>query len=65
DLDELVARRATARELRNAARAKGFRTLAEDGLRRVLDGSTSLEELARVVDLTERMSQGGPDWYAR
>jgi len=20
---------------------------------------------ARVVDLTERMSQGGPDWYAR
>lgn len=65
DLDELVARRATARELRNAARAKGFRTLAEDGLRRVLDGSTSLDELARVIDLTERMSQSGPDWYAR
>ncbi|WP_306477017.1 GspE/PulE family protein [Methyloversatilis sp.] len=65
DLDELVARRATARELRNAARAKGFRSLAEDGLRRVIDGSTSLDELARVVDLTERMAQSGPDWYAR
>jgi len=55
DIDELVARRATAREIRNAALTKGFRPLAEDGLRRVLDGSTSLEELARVVDLTERM----------
>ncbi|GAA5170205.1 GspE/PulE family protein [Viridibacterium curvum] len=55
DIDELIARRATMRELRNAARAKGFRTLAEDGVRRVLDGTTTLDELARVVDLTERM----------
>ena len=55
DLDELIARRTTAREIRNAAIAKGFRPLAEDGLRRVLDGSTSLEEIARVIDLTERM----------
>jgi type II secretory ATPase GspE/PulE/Tfp pilus assembly ATPase PilB-like protein len=55
DIDELIARRATMRELRNAARAKGFRTLAEDGARRVLDGTTTLDELARVVDLTERM----------
>jgi len=55
DLDELVARRATLREIRQAARAKGFRGLAEDGLRRVREGVTSLEEIARVVDLTERM----------
>ena len=55
DMDELVARRASQREIRNAARAKGFRSLAEDGVRRVHDGITSLEELARVVDLTERM----------
>ncbi len=55
DLDELVARRATQRDIRNVALAKGYRPLAEDGLRRVLDGSTSLEEVARVVDLTERM----------
>ncbi len=56
DLDELVARRATLRELRAAASAKGFRPLAEDGLRRVLDGTTSLDEVARVVDLTGRMA---------
>lgn len=55
DIDELIARRATHREVRNAARAKGFRTLAEDGVRRVIDGQTTLDELARVIDLTERM----------
>jgi type II secretory ATPase GspE/PulE/Tfp pilus assembly ATPase PilB-like protein len=37
------------------ALTKGFITLAEDGIRRVLDGSTSLEEVARVVDLTDKV----------
>ncbi len=55
ELDEMIARRVTARELLKAAVAKGFRTLADDGIRRVLDGSTSLDELVRVVDLTDRM----------
>ncbi len=55
DMDELIARRATAREMRKLARDMGFRALADDGLRRVLDGSTSIEELGRVVDLTDRM----------
>jgi general secretion pathway protein E/type IV pilus assembly protein PilB len=55
DLDDLIGRRASLRELRTMAMEKGFRPLAEDGLRRVRDGSTSLEEVARVVDLTERM----------
>ena len=54
-LDELVARRATARDIRNEATRQGFRPLADDGLLRVLNGVTSLEELARVVDLTDRM----------
>jgi len=55
ELDKLIARRATGRELQKAAVAKGFRTLADDGIRRVLDGSTALDELMRVVDLTDRM----------
>ena len=54
DMDELVARRATAKELRAAAVAKGFRTLAEEGLQRVIDGVTSLAEVSREVDLTGR-----------
>jgi general secretion pathway protein E/type IV pilus assembly protein PilB len=55
ELDEMMAHRATAREMLTAAMAKGFHTLADDGIRRVLDGSTSLDELMRVVDLTDRM----------
>jgi general secretion pathway protein E/type IV pilus assembly protein PilB len=55
EMDELLARRATARELLNAALAKGFRTLADDGVRRALEGATSLDEVSRVVDLTARL----------
>ncbi|MET3131380.1 type IV pilus assembly protein PilB [Oxalobacteraceae bacterium GrIS 1.11] len=55
-LDELVARRATSRELKNAAAAAGFHSLVDDGVRRVLEGVTTLEEVARVVDLTDRLS---------
>jgi len=54
DLDELLARRATAKEMRAAAIAKGFRPLAEEGLQRVIDGVTSLAEISRTVDLTGR-----------
>ena len=55
DLDDLIGRRAPLRDIRAMALSKGFRTLADDGLRRVLDGSTSIEEVGRVIDLTERM----------
>jgi type II secretory ATPase GspE/PulE/Tfp pilus assembly ATPase PilB-like protein len=55
DIDELIARRSTVREMRSSPSRQGFVTLADDGLRRVLDGSTSLEEVGRVVDLTDRM----------
>ena len=49
EIDELVARRATTREVRETALRRGFRSLADDGRRRVLDGSTSITELVRVV----------------
>ena len=56
DLDDLVAHRASIRELKQHALEKGFRPLAADGLRRVMQGVTALAEVARVVDLTDRMS---------
>ena len=56
DLDELVARRATAKELRAAALAKHFRPLAEEGVALMLNGTTSLAEVSRSVDLTGRFS---------
>ena len=55
DMDELIARRATGREIREAARKTGFRTLAEDAISRVIGGQTSLDEISRVVDLTDRV----------
>ncbi|MDO8789107.1 MAG: ATPase, T2SS/T4P/T4SS family [Sulfuritalea sp.] len=55
DLDDLISRRASQREIRTLAYDKGFRRLSEDGMRRVRDGSTSIEEIGRVIDLTERM----------
>ena len=54
DLDELVARHVTGKELRAAALAKDFRPLALEGLRRAIDGTTSLAEVARTIDLTGR-----------
>ncbi len=56
DLEELIARRCSTRELLNKALAGGFRPLADDACRRVLDGTTSLDEITRVVDLTYRLS---------
>jgi len=54
EMDELVARRATVRELRAAATANDFLPLAREGIQRVVDGTTSLAEMSRVVDLTGR-----------
>jgi type IV pilus assembly protein PilB len=55
DLDELIARNATLKELTSVARQKGFETLADVAIKRVLEGLTSLDEVSRVVDLTERL----------
>jgi type IV pilus assembly protein PilB len=55
EIDELIARRATAREIRECARRRGFRTLAEDAINRVLTGETDLDEISRIVDLTDRI----------
>ena len=55
DMDDLISHRASQSELHNLAIDKGFEPLAEDALKRVLDGSTTLEEASRVVDLTDRL----------
>ncbi len=55
EIDEMISHRATQRELLRAAVDKGFKTLADDAIRRALDGSTSLDEVLRIVDLTDRM----------
>lgn len=52
DIDALVARRSPLDEIRKIALEKGFVTLADDGVRRILEGYTSLAEVTRVIDLT-------------
>jgi len=52
DIDALVARRSPLDEIRAVAMEKGFVTLAEDGIRRILEGYTSFAEVTRVIDLT-------------
>ncbi|QKJ66020.1 Flp pilus assembly complex ATPase component TadA [Deefgea piscis] len=55
DLDELIARRASFKEIRELAMRKGFKSLADDACRRVKEGVSTFDEIARVVDLSERM----------
>ncbi|MCP4335435.1 MAG: Flp pilus assembly complex ATPase component [Gammaproteobacteria bacterium] len=55
DLDDLLAHGATTKEIKEAANQQGFFTLADDGIRHIIEGVTSLKEVARVADLTERM----------
>jgi len=56
DMDALISRHAHLDELQKMALDKGFITLAEDGVRRVLEGYTSISEVMRVIDLTSRIS---------
>ena len=55
DMDALIARRSHLDEMRKLAFEKGFITLADDGVRRILEGYTSLAEVTRVIDLTSRI----------
>ncbi len=49
ELGEMIERNVPVRELREAARAKGVESVRQNGVRKVLDGETSLSELMRVV----------------
>jgi type II secretory ATPase GspE/PulE/Tfp pilus assembly ATPase PilB-like protein len=56
EIDTLIARRAYMDEISVLAVKKGFISLAQNGLCKVLEGATSLEELMRVVNLTSRIA---------
>ena len=57
DMDEVLARKGSQSELLRLALSKGFKRLIEVGSERVLDGSSSLEEITRIVDLSVRLKQ--------
>ena len=49
ELREMIVKKASAVELREAAKRKGMKSLLEDGLEKVLEGITTIEEAVRVV----------------
>ena len=55
ELDEQIAKRATLGELKATAKTTGYKTLADDAIRCVLEGRTSIAEVSRVIDLTQRV----------
>jgi len=56
ELDDLIANHATLGQIHQYARQSGFRDMADDGIRLILEGTTTIEELSRVVDLTARLT---------
>jgi len=56
DFDELITNNASRKEMYNHAVEHGFVPMIEDGIEKVLAGSTDLGELVRVVDMTGRMN---------
>ncbi len=59
ELDEVVANRGTSRQVKEVALKTGaFVSMAENGVDKILGGETTLEELARVTDITVFLSSG-------
>ncbi len=54
-MDKLIAERAGTADILEYAVDNGYKTIADDGIRRILNGETTIEELSRVVDLTSRL----------
>jgi len=54
-LQDKIAHSGTTYDIRHHALEQGFKPLALDGIRRVMEGMSSLEEVSRVVDLTGRL----------
>ncbi len=55
DLDDMLANNSTAKQIKDLAIQQGFFTLADDGVRHICDGTTSIKEVSRVTDLTDKM----------
>ena len=55
ELDELVVNSASRKDMYNYIVKKGFIPMAEDGIEKVIHGTTDIKELMRVVDMTDRI----------
>lgn len=53
DLDEVIARGESKAELKAVAVKKGFKSMKDDGILKVLEGMTDLQALSDVVDINK------------
>ncbi|MBU1557735.1 type II/IV secretion system protein [Patescibacteria group bacterium] len=52
-IEDIITTNPSEREIRKVAKSQGLLDMKEDGVLKVLNGVTSLEELMRVIDLEE------------
>jgi type II secretory ATPase GspE/PulE/Tfp pilus assembly ATPase PilB-like protein len=55
DIEALIAQRSNIYEIKKYVQSTGFKSLAHVGMQHLLNGTISLEELSRVVDLTAHL----------
>jgi type II secretory ATPase GspE/PulE/Tfp pilus assembly ATPase PilB-like protein len=53
EIDDMIVRSARKKEILEYLRQRGYVTMQMDGARKVIEGITTLDELSRVVDMTE------------
>lgn len=51
NIEELISRSASEKEIALASKAQGIPSLVQDGIAKILQGVTSLDELRRVIDV--------------
>ena len=54
-IEKIVKENPSEREIRNAAKGQGILNLPQDAIMKMLTGITSLDEINRVIDLSEEL----------
>ncbi|MDE1151907.1 MAG: ATPase, T2SS/T4P/T4SS family [Micavibrio sp.] len=54
-LDDLIAAGATKSEMRKLARTKGFRSMLDDGILKIYQGITTLDQAVKILNFSDRM----------
>lgn len=54
-IDEMISLNSTTNAIFEQAKKEGFVSMTQDGINKVLEGNTDLEELINNVDMTERL----------
>lgn len=53
EMDEVIAHKGTKGELKELAVSKGFKSMKDDAMLKILDGVSSFDAVAKIVDLTK------------